>query len=69
MSGAASEPGLTSLEGGKNCLSMATLMHDDTEVLERLRITFTSNSKRKFVPRDQVFSLLVVYCSLFLHLN
>ena len=37
--------------------------------LERLSITFTSNGKREFVPRDQVSSLLVVYCSLFLHLN
>ena len=33
--------------------------------LERLSITFASNGKRKFVPRDQVSSLLVVYCSLF----
>ena len=30
--------------------------------IERLRITFTSNGKREFVPRDQVSSLLVVYC-------
>ena len=36
---------------------------------ERLRITFTSNGKRVFAPRDQVSSLLVVYCWLFLHLN
>ena len=34
---------------------------------ERLSITFTSNSKREFVPCDQVSPLLVVYCSLFLH--
>ena len=33
------------------------------------RLTFTSNGKRECVPRDQVSSLLVVYCSLFLHLN
>ena len=32
-------------------------------------ITSTLNCKREFVPRDQVSSLLVVYCSLFLHLN
>ena len=30
------------------------------------RVTFTANGKRKFVPRDQVSALLVVYC--FLHL-
>ena len=34
-------------------------------LLERLSITFTSNGKRELV----VSSLLVVYCSLFLHLN
>ena len=33
------------------------------------RLTFTSNGKRECVPRDQVSSLHVVYCSLFLHLN
>ena len=33
--------------------------------MERLNIKFTSNSKRKFVPRDQVSPLLVVYSSLF----
>ena len=35
-------------------------------LIERLSITFTLNSERKFVPRGQVSSLLVVYCSLFL---
>ena len=39
------------------------------QVVERLSITFTSNGKREFVPRDQVSSLLVDYCSLFPHLN
>ena len=34
-----------------------------------LSITFTSNGKREFVPRDQDFPLFVVYCSLFLHIN
>ena len=34
--------------------------------LERLRFTFTPNSKREFVPRDQVFPLIVVYCLLVL---
>ena len=32
--------------------------------LERLRFTFTPNGKREFVPRDQVFPLIVVYCLL-----
>ena len=34
----------------------------------RSNITFTSNGKPEFVPRDQVSPLLVVYCSLFLHI-
>ena len=34
--------------------------------IERLRFTFTPNGKREFVPRDQVFSLIVVYCLLLL---
>ena len=39
--------------------------------LERLRIKFTPEGKKKreFVPHDQVFPLLVVYFSLFLHTN
>ena len=36
------------------------------KTIERLSITFTSNG---FVPRDQVSSLLVVCCLLFLQLN
>ena len=39
------------------------------QLLERLSITFTSKGKREFVPHDPVLSLLVVYCSLFLHIN
>ena len=35
----------------------------------RLSFTFTSNGKREFVPRDNGSPLLVVYCSLFLHIN
>ena len=35
-------------------------------LIERLNITFTSNGKREFVPRDQVSPLLVVDCLLFL---
>ena len=38
-------------------------------VLERLRFTFTPNGKREFVPRDQVFPLIVVHCFLLLHKN
>ena len=30
---------------------------------------FTSNGKREFEPCDQGSALLVVYCSLFLHIN
>ena len=30
--------------------------------IEKLRFTFTPNGKREFVPRDQVFSLIVVNC-------
>lgn len=37
--------------------------------IERLSITFSLNSKREFVSRDQGSSFLVVNCSLFLHLN
>ena len=33
-------------------------------VIERLRFTFTLNGKREFVPRDQVFPLIVVNCLL-----
>ena len=35
--------------------------------LERLRFTFTLNGKRGFVPHDQVFPLIVVYCLILLH--
>ena len=38
-------------------------------IMEGLSITFASNGKLEFVPRDQVFSLLVGFYSLFLHLN
>ena len=39
------------------------------EILERLRFTFTPNGKREFVPRDQVFPLVFVYCLLLLYKN
>ena len=32
--------------------------------IERLRFTFTPNGKREFVPRHQVFPLIVVHCLL-----
>ena len=32
--------------------------------IQRLRFTFTPNGKREFVPRDQVFPLIVVNCLL-----
>ena len=35
-----------------------------THLLERLRFRFTPNGKRKFVPREQVFPLIVVNCLL-----
>ena len=39
------------------------------DILKRVSNPFTSNGKREFVSRDQVSSLLVIYCSLFLHLD
>jgi len=35
-------------------------------ILERLRTTFTANGKREFVPLDEVFPSIVVYCLLLL---
>ena len=34
------------------------------QLLEGLRFTFTPNGKREFVPRDQVFPLIVANCLL-----
>ena len=34
------------------------------QLLERLRFKFKPNCKREFVPRDQVFPSIVVYCLL-----
>ena len=34
------------------------------QLLERLRFTFTPNGKREFVPRGQIFPLIVVNCLL-----
>ena len=50
-------------------VSVSLLSGETVPTTERLSITFTLNGKREFVPRDQVSSSLVVYCSLFLHLN
>ena len=36
---------------------------------ERWRFTFTPNGKLEFVPRNQVFLLIVVYCLLLLLKN
>ena len=38
-------------------------------VIERINITLTPNGEREFVPREQVTPLLVVYSTLFLHIN
>ena len=44
----------------------ATTLQGEVEVywLDRLRFTFTPNGKREFVPRDQVFPLIVANCLL-----
>ena len=39
------------------------------KILERLRVTFTPNGRREFVPRDQVFPLFSVNSLLLLHKN
>ena len=49
-----------------DCLTDRYCPPDGREVKHHVH---TANGKREFVPRDQVFSLLVFYCSLFLHLN
>ena len=36
-------------------------------IIEVSRFTFTPNGKREFVPRDQVFPRIGVYCLLLLH--
>ena len=47
----------------KNCSStLPILALAYTLLIEGLNITFTSNGKREFVPRDKVSPLLVVYC-------
>ena len=39
------------------------------QTVSTLRFTFTPNGNREFVPRDQVFSLIVVHCLLLLLKN
>ena len=51
------------------CFIGGSSFHVRVDIIERLSITFTSNGKREFVPDDQVSSLHVIYCSLFLHVN
>ena len=47
----------------KNCPSTLPIVALAYNLLiERLSITFTSNGKREFVPRDKVSPLLAVYC-------
>ena len=47
------------------CLSWSRCFFIRVLKKKETRVTFTANGKRKFVPRDQVSALLVVY---FLHL-
>ena len=53
------------------CVFSAVMVVVIRDLKERLSIsvTFTSNGKREFVPRDQVSPLLVAYCSLFLQID
>ena len=44
------------------CLIGGSSFHVRVDIIERLRVTFTSNGKREFVPDDQVSSLHVIYC-------
>ena len=37
--------------------------------IREIKITFTPNGKREFVPRNQVFPLFFVYCLLLQHKN
>ena len=44
----------------------ATVTSWENDLLDGLRVMFTQNGKREFVPRDQVLLLIVVYCLLLL---
>ena len=54
---------MISMSNSISTVSRAT-GHSFFKTIERLSITFTSNGKREFLPRDQVSSLLVVCCLL-----
>ena len=55
----------------RNSLAVSVILQfqEDSLLLARLSITFTSNDKGEFVPSDQVSSLLHLDCLLFLPLN
>ena len=66
---AGSVPGLLGQSGRRrpeNVSILSSQIGAAAPPASRLRET---PGKREFVPRDQVSSLLVVYCSLFLHIN
>ena len=44
-------------------------MNFPIKIVSALRFTFTPNGNREFVPRDQVFPLIVVHCLLLLLKN
>ena len=65
VSGNSNKATVTKARCYANCLTRVSHLS-----IETISITFTSNGKREFVPRDQVSPWLVVYyCSLFLHIN
>ena len=45
-------------------MKLQTLIICSVASLDTLRFTFTPNGKREFVPRDQVFPLIVANCLL-----
>ena len=49
--------------------SEVTCHRDKENILERFSVTFTANNNHESVSRDQVFSWLVLYCSLLLPQN
>ena len=64
------------IENSKDCPSLPRYPNasrrttwENGIAIERLCFTFTPNGKREFVPRDQDFHLLVIYCSLSLNTN
>ena len=47
-------------------MPLGTLCPGSQLVIQEIKILFTLNSKLEFVPRDQVFPLIFVYCLLLL---